>query len=301
MKRTIRVGSRESALAVAQAGIIIDLLKGRYPELEFELVKMRTSGDINMKPYADITDTFGIKGLFTRELEDAIAAGRLDFAVHSLKDMPLTANSELPIVALSAREDARDALVLPREVGWLASGKPIGCSSARRRLQLIGLYPGFEIAPVRGNVLTRLDKLDRGEYSALVLAAAGLRRLGLEHRISRVFSAAEMIPAAGQGILACQGRAGEDYSYLDAVSDDVSEICAAAERAFSAALGGGCTSPVASYAELAGDRLILRGFYADEDKGVSMRCSAGGTPSGAERLGMELALKLKERIAVCPV
>lgn len=300
MRKTIRVGSRESALAVAQAGIIISSLKSRYPELEFELVKMRTSGDANMKPYAEIADAFGIKGLFTKELEDAIAAGRLDFAVHSLKDMPLTANRELPIVALSAREDARDALVLPRD-GKLAPDKPIGCSSARRRLQLRELYPGCEIVPVRGNVLTRLDKLDRGEYSALVLAAAGLRRLGLERRISRLFSVTEMIPAAGQGILACQGRrAGDDYSYLDAVRDNPAEICAAAERSFSAALGGGCTSPVAAYAELAGDRLVLYGFYADEDGGATARGSAGGAPSDAGRLGRELALSLKEGRTVCP-
>lgn len=298
MSRIIRVGSRESALAVVQAGIIIGLLKGRHPELEFELVKMRTSGDINMKPYAEITDAFGIKGLFTKELEDAITAGRLDFAVHSLKDMPLAANSRLPIVALSEREDARDALVLPAG-GRLAAGKPIGCSSARRRLQLRELYPDCEIAPVRGNVLTRLDKLDRGEYSALVLAAAGLRRLGLERRISRLFSVTEMIPAAGQGILACQGLAGGDYGYLDTVRDKGAEICAAAERSFSAALGGGCTSPVAAYAELAGERLVLSGFYADEESGVSIRGSAEGSPSDAEALGRELALSLKEGRPVC--
>lgn len=298
MRRIIRVGSRESALAAAQAGIIIGLLRGGHRELEFELVKMRTSGDINMKPYADITDTFGIKGLFTKELEDAIAAGKLDFAVHSLKDMPLAVNSGLPIVALSAREDARDALVLPAD-GRFDPGKPIGCSSARRRLQLGELYPGCEIAPVRGNVLTRLDKLDRGEYSALVLAAAGLRRLGLAHRISRLFSVTEMIPAAGQGILACQGRAGDDYGYLDAVRDKEAEICAAAERSFSAALGGGCTSPVASYAELVGGRLVLRGFYADEESGVSASGSAEGAPSDAETLGRELALSLKEGGPVC--
>lgn len=300
MRRTIRVGSRESALAVAQAEIIIDLIKAVHPELSFELVKMKTSGDVNMKPFADVTDTYGIKGLFTRELEDALYDGRLDFAVHSLKDMPLVRNKELPIVALSAREDARDALILPGD-GRLGMNRPIGCSSARRRLQMKRLYPGCEIAPVRGNVLTRLDKLDRGEYSALVLAAAGLRRLGLERRISRLLGPEEMIPAAGQGILACQGRAGEDYGYLDAVRDKTSEICAAAERAFSAALGGGCTSPVASYAELAKGRLFLRGFYADEDEGVSLYCCTEGSPADAKRLGAELALSLKREKQVCGV
>lgn len=298
MRRTIKVGSRESVLAVAQAEIIINLIKAGHPEFDFELVKMKTSGDINMKPFADVTDTYGIKGLFTKELEEALTDGRLDFAVHSLKDMPLVRNIELPIVALSARADPYDALVLPLD-GWLDSGKPIGCSSARRRLQLKELYPDCDIAPVRGNVLTRLDKLDRGEYSALVLAAAGLRRLGLERRISRLLSAEEMLPSAGQGILACQGRAGEDYGYLDAVRDKSSEICAAAERAFSAALGGGCTSPVASYAELKQGRLFLRGFYADEDEGLFLRCSVEGEPTDAERLGMELALSLKDGNQAC--
>lgn len=298
MRKTIRVGSRDSALAVAQAKLIIGAIKAVYGELNIELVTMKTSGDLNMKPFADATDKFGIKGLFTKELEDALNDGRLDFAVHSLKDMPLIKNENLPIVALSARGDARDALILPKTSGNTGK-KLVGCSSARRRLQLKELHPDWTISPVRGNVLTRLDKLDRGEYSALMLAAAGLQRIGLEDRISRLFSVTEIIPAAGQGILACQGRAGEEYGYLDAVRSTYSQICAEAERSFSFELGGGCTSPVASYAELRGGKVRLLGFYADEERGISRRGSIEGEGAEAGKLGKELARRLAEGEKLC--
>lgn len=298
MRKIIRVGSRDSALAVAQAKLIIGAIKAVYGELRIELVTMKTSGDLNMKPFADATDKFGIKGLFTKELEDALNDGRLDFAVHSLKDMPLIKNEKLPIVALSIRGDARDALIL-RKTSGDAGKKTVGCSSARRRLQLKELYPDWLISPVRGNVLTRLDKLDRGEYSALVLAAAGLQRVGFEDRISRLFSVTEIIPAAGQGILACQGRAGEEYGYLDAVRSTASEICAEAERSFSSELGGGCTSPVASYAELRGGKVRLLGFYADEERGISRRGSIEGAGADAGKLGKELARRLAEEGKLC--
>lgn len=294
MRKIIRVGSRDSALAIAQTKLIIDAIKAARPGLEIELVSMKTSGDLNMKPFAEASDKFGIKGLFTKELEEALECGELDFAVHSLKDMPLVKNEKLPIVALSRRADARDALVLPKS-GERLAGKPIGCSSARRRLQLLELEPRSEVYPIRGNVLTRLNKLDSGEYSSLILAAAGLHRAGLGERISRLFGVDEMIPAAGQGILACQGRADEDYGFLDAVRCAESTVCAEAERSFSAALGGGCTSPVASYAELRGDRLFLRGFYCDEESGVRLRGTVEGAASDAAKLGEELAGTLKER------
>ena len=293
MRRTIKVGSRGSALAIAQAKLVINTLKTRFPELETELVTMKTSGDINMKPFADLVDKFGIKGLFTKELEDALSGGIIDFAVHSLKDVPLVENKELPLVALTARGDARDALVMPKD-GLSPPEKPVGCSSARRRIQLLELRQGYKVMPVRGNIITRLDKLDCGEYSALVLAAAGLCRAGLGNRITRLFGVDEMIPAAGQGILACQGRADEDYSYLDAVRNEDSSFRAAAERSFAAALGGGCTSPVASYAELKDGMIYLRGFYADEESGVSRRGAIEGAACDAEKLGEELANRLKE-------
>ena len=294
MKRVIRFGSRKSALAVAQTRILMDAVAAAHPELEVELVTMTTTGDVNMKPFSEASDKFGIKGLFTQELEEALKSGEIDVAVHSLKDVPMYANEELPIVAYSARGDARDALVLPENVDEIDENLPLGCSSARRRLQLAKLFPNMRVEPVRGNVNTRLRKLDEGQFSALVLAAAGLQRVGLGERISRYFSTDEMIPAPGQGILACQGRAGEGYEYLDAVRCDAAACCARAERGFSAELGGGCTAPVGAYAEIIGGELTLHGFYADEAEGIYREGRACGRPEDAEELARGLARRLRE-------
>ena len=294
MKRVIRFGSRKSALAVAQTRILMDAVAAAHPELEVELVPMTTTGDVNMKPFSEASDKFGIKGLFTQELEEALKSGEIDIAVHSLKDVPMYANEELPIVAYSARGDARDALVLPDGVKEIDENLPLGCSSARRRLQLAKLFPQLRVEPVRGNVNTRLRKLDEGQFSALVLAAAGLQRVGLGERISRYFTTDEMIPAPGQGILACQGRAGESYDYLDAVRCADAALCALAERSFSAELGGGCTSPVGAYAEIIDGELTLHGFYADEAEGIYREGRACGRPEDAEELARGLARRLRE-------
>ena len=294
MKRVIRFGSRRSALAVAQTRILMDAVAAAHPELEVELVTMTTAGDVNMKPFSEASDKFGIKGLFTQELEEALKSGEIDVAVHSLKDVPMYANEELPIVAYSARGDARDALVLPEGAGEIDEDLPLGCSSARRRIQLAKLFPQLRVEPVRGNVNTRLRKLDEGQFSALVLAAAGLQRVGLGERISRYFSTDEMIPAPGQGILACQGRAGESYEYLDAVRCEAAACCARAERGFSAELGGGCTAPVGAYAEIIDGELTLHGFYADEAEGIYREGRACGRPDDAEELARGLARRLRE-------
>ena len=294
MKRVIRFGSRKSALAVAQTRILMDAVAAAHPELEVELVTMTTTGDVNMKPFSEASDKFGIKGLFTQELEEALRSGEIDVAVHSLKDVPMCANDELPIVAYSARGDARDALVLPDGVKEIDENLPLGCSSARRRIQLAKLFPQLRVEPVRGNVNTRLRKLDEGQFSALVLAAVGLQRVGLGERISRYFTTDEMIPAPGQGILACQGRAGESYEYLDAVRCADAALCALAERSFSAELGGGCTSPVGAYAEIADGKMTLRGFYANEAEGVYIKRSVSGLPEEAEKMARGLARRMKE-------
>ena len=292
MKKIIRFGSRKSLLAVAQTNTVIEAVRRAHPEFETELVTMETTGDINMKPFSEASDKFGIKGLFTKELEEALLDGRIDIAVHSLKDMPMYKNEALPTVAFSKREDPRDALVLPIGTDTL-SGHIAGCSSARRRLQLRELFPDITVEPVRGNVITRLRKLDEGQFSMLVLAAAGLNRIGMEKRIFRCFSCDEMIPAPGQGILACQGRADEDYSYLKAIEDDNVTFCAKAERAFSAALGGGCTAPVGAYAEICQDTIFLRGFYADEAKTIFAKGSISGKAKDAAQIGAELADRLR--------
>lgn len=291
-KRIIRFGSRRSALALAQTKLVMEAVARAHPELAVELVAMETTGDRNMKPFSEASDKFGIKGLFTQELEEALLSGAIDVAVHSLKDMPMNANPALPLVAYSKREDPRDALVLPEGQTELGAGA-IGCSAARRRVQLAALYPGARVEPVRGNVNTRLRKLDGGEFSALVLAAAGLKRLGLEGRAARYFETDEMIPAPGQGILACQGRAGEDYYYLAAVRDEEAAACAAAERAFSAALGGGCTAPVGAFASLDGEEITIVGLCADE----SGRDIRRGTARGAIKEKTVIAARLAQELS----
>ena len=216
MTRTFRIGSRESVLAVAQAQFLIDYINENCPDITPELVTMKTTGD---RILDRTLDKVGGKGLFVKELEQALTDGRIDACVHSLKDVPMEVSEELPILGFSKRDDARDVLVLPKSAASWDLTKPIGTSSARRSMQLHKLYPELEIKPVRGNVLTRLRKLDDGEYGALILAAAGLKRLHREDRIARYFEPEELLPAAGQGILAVQGRSGEDYSFLDEFFD----------------------------------------------------------------------------------
>jgi hydroxymethylbilane synthase len=256
-----------------------------------ELVTMKTTGDLIL----DRTlEQIGGKGLFVKELDRALRQGEVDLTVHSLKDMPMETPEDLPIVAYTCREDPRDVLVLPEEVSVLTPEKPIGCSSRRRQLQLAALYPEMEVQPVRGNLQTRLAKLDGGQFSALVLAAAGLKRLGLKHRISRYFTPEEILPAAGQGIIAVQGRAGEEVAALSAVRSADARFCAQAERAFVRTLNGGCTSPVAAYAQCKDGVLTLTGLYVSSDESVVRRGTVTGTPEEGEALGQALAQKLKE-------
>ena len=287
----IRVGSRESALAVIQSQMVMDAIRQTVPDAVLELVTMKTTGD---RILDKTLDQIGGKGLFVRELDQALRDGRVDFTVHSLKDMPMEVPEDLPLAAFSRREDPRDVLVLPEGISQMDPSKPIGCSSRRRQLQLKALYPEMEIKPVRGNVQTRLKKLQDGEFSALVLAAAGLKRLGLEHRISRYFSVEELLPAAGQGILAVQARKGTDTVCLAEVQDADAACCALAERAFVRALDGGCSSPVAAYAQVEGERLTLTGLYVSADEAVVRRGVKIGEKSQAQTLGIALAETLKK-------
>ena len=293
-KRRIRVGSRESRLAVEQTMLLLRKIEACHPELEFELVTLKTTGD---RILDRSLDQVGGKGLFVKELDKALAERTVDFSVHSLKDMPMEQPEGMPIVALSESGDVRDVLVYPRgrERWKKEDGRPfrIGTSSARRRLQLEKLFPEAEFRLIRGNVLTRLSKLDQGEYDAIVLAAAGLFRLGLEDRIDVWLDTEQVIPAAGQAILAVQGREGEDYSYLDCIDSREAWQRARAERSFVRTLDGGCSSPVCAYAEEKDGRLRLRGLYYDESTG---RCRTGevtGGPEDGEQMGVSLANRLK--------
>lgn len=285
----IRIGSRDSRLAVIQSEMVIDSIRAYDPTAEVELVTMKTTGDLILdRPLSQI----GGKGLFVKELDKALLEGRVDFTVHSSKDLPMDIPQELPLVAFSHRADPRDALVLPQGVETLDPTRPIGCASLRRTLQLRKLFPHHQVAPVRGNVQTRLAKLDRGEYSALVLACAGLDRLGLENRISRRFPVEEMLPAAGQGILAVQSRADVDTSCLSGFHDPVAAVCLTAERAFVGALEGGCSSPVAAHATVDGDTVTLTGFYVDRE-GESYIETSCAACADAREMGAELAVRMR--------
>ena len=287
----IKIGSRESALAVIQSRMVMDAIARTVPDAELELVTMKTTGD---RILDKTLDQIGGKGLFVKELDQALRDGRADFTVHSLKDMPMEVPWDLPLAAFSRREDPRDVLVLPEGITELDPEKPIGCSSRRRQLQLKALFPDMDIRPVRGNVQTRLKKLQDGEFSALVLAAAGLKRLHLEGRISRYFAPEEMLPAAGQGILAVQTRQGMDTACLAGIHDPNAACCALAERAFVRALDGGCSSTVAAYAVAEGETLTLTGLYVSPDETVVRKGSLSGSRTAAETLGETLADKLKK-------
>ena len=296
-REKIIIGSRESVLAVRQSELVLDYLRKNYPGMQAELVTMKTTGDRILEKRLD---EIGGKGLFVRELDLALGDGRTDLSVHSLKDMPAEIPRQLPVIGFSEREDPRDVLVLPagmKAVSEMDLSRPIGTSSRRRILQAQDLFPGARFESVRGNVLTRLRKLDEGQYSALILAAAGLRRLDLQERISRYFSTEELIPSAGQGILALQGRSGEDYSCLDGFISRQSAIAAAAERSFVSALGGGCTSPIAAHAEFTDDAMTLRGFYYDDVTEKKIRKTITVQvfdPVEAQEAGRKLAAQVLE-------
>ena len=287
------IGSRESKLAVIQSEMVMDYIRRTSPQTEVSLLTMKTTGDIIL----DRTlDKVGGKGLFVKELDRALLDKRSDLSVHSLKDMPMEVDEQLPIVGFSKREDPRDVLVLPEGTDHQNFEKPIGCSSLRRILQLKELFPQAEFKSVRGNVLTRLRKLDEGQYSALVLAAAGLKRLGLEKRISRYFEPEEIIPSAGQGILSLQGRKGMDYHFLSGFTDETATYAALAERAFVRYLNGGCSSPVAAHARITNGSITLLGLYYNEETGEYIKGAKEGPAAEAEKLGESLAKELKMKL-----
>lgn len=293
MKKKVIVGSRDSKLAVMQTKLVMAEIEKHHPELELELVTMKTTGDIILDK---TLDQIGGKGLFVKELDRALLDKRVDITVHSLKDMPMEVSEDLPLVAFFQRGNPYDVLVLPETETELNASLPIGSSSARRNIQLKALYPDCSSKSVRGNVLTRLDKLDRGEYGSLILAHAGLSRLGLSHRITKTFTHEEMIPAAGQGILVVQGRAGEDYRYLDCVDDEISRREAIAERAFVRTLDGGCSAPIGAFARDDGESISIYGLYVNTDTGRYKKGEIKGSSQNGEALAIELAMRLKEEV-----
>lgn len=291
--RRLTIATRESALALWQAEHVRARLAARYPGSAVELVGITTQGDrILDRPLAAV----GGKGLFVKELEAALDEGRADLAVHSLKDVPMELPPGFVLAAITARDDPRDALVSTRYASLEAmpANAVVGTSSLRREAQLRAQHPEFSIVPLRGNVHTRLRKLDEGACDAIVLAAAGLKRLGLGVRIRALLDPDTSLPAPGQGALALECRADRDdvIAALAPLADAAATLAAAAERAFSRALGGSCRTPLAAYAEWEEGRLWLRGLIATRDGVDLIRGEIDGEvddASAAESLGLALA------------
>lgn len=297
MKDQLVIGSRGSKLALIQAGMIKTQLETAQPTLTVRIEVIKTSGDVSTDPLSVI----GGKGVFTKELEEALLAGRIDLAVHSLKDLPTIVPEGLLIAAICKREDPRDALVLssaskksPASVLDLPQGATIGTSSPRRLSQLKHQRRDLVINELRGNVDTRLRKLDEAQYDALILACAGLRRLGLDDRISAPLSITEMLPAVGQGALGVETRA-DDQETIEAVSKldhKFTRLACASERAFLRSLGGGCQLPIAAYAVVREKRIRLDGLVADRAGVTVVRDRISGGIDEAESLGQRLAEQL---------
>jgi hydroxymethylbilane synthase len=291
--RRLVIATRESALALWQAQHVRTRLEALYPTSAIELLGVTTQGDrIIDRPLAAI----GGKGLFVKELEVAISEGRADLAVHSLKDVPMELPDEFTLAAIVAREDPRDALVSNRYATLEALPKAaiVGTSSLRREAQVRERHPTLKVESLRGNVNTRLRKLDAGQYDAMILAAAGLKRLGLGDRIRALLEPDESLPAPGQGALALECRADrvDVIAALAALSDLGTVLATAAERAFSRALSGSCTTPLAAYAEWEEGSLWIRGYIARRDGSEALRGEREAEVADieeAEALGLGLA------------
>jgi hydroxymethylbilane synthase len=295
LKRIV-IASRKSRLALWQAEHVRSRLTASHPGLAVEIVGLTTRGDqILDRSLAQI----GGKGLFVKELENAIAGGEADIAVHSAKDVPMDLPEGFTLGAILAREDPRDALVCNDygDLGELPAGAIVGTSSLRREAQLRSRFAQLTVQSLRGNVDTRLAKLDRGEYSAIVLAVAGLKRLGLAARIRTIIDLDVSLPAAGQGALAIECRTGRDdlVDVLAPLHDSTTADCVRAERAVSRTLGGSCQVPLAAYAERVAGRLWLRGLVASPDGARIVRGEAFGDPADPEAVGAALAQDLQNR------
>jgi hydroxymethylbilane synthase len=294
----LRIGSRGSPLALVQARQVQSALAkacGIAAE-RIEIKVIRTSGDkIQDRPLADP----GGKGLFTKEIEEALLSGAIDFAVHSSKDIPAVLPAGLTLAAFLPREDPRDALVSgkAKTLGELPRNALVGTSSPRRQALLMRARPDLRIAPLRGNVETRLRKIEASEMDAAVLAVAGLKRLGLFSAMATALEVEEFLPAAGQGAIAIETRAGDEsaHAHAAAVDDADTHTALAAERAFLAALGGSCRTPIAGHARLYGDAVRFRGLIAKTDGSDAIEVSRQGRPTDAAALGADAGHEIRAR------
>jgi hydroxymethylbilane synthase len=294
--RLLRMGTRGSALAVAQSNQVRAALEARHPGLTVEPVLIRTTGD---RLQRGSLAPAGGKGLFVKEIEEALAAGTVDFGVHSMKDLPVRLAPGLIVAAIPARADARDVLVEGTGGGLvgLAAGGRVGTASLRRRALVLAIRPDVEIVVLRGNVDTRLRRWRAGELDAILLAAAGLARLGIDEPAARPLSTDEFLPAVGQGALAleCRGDDARTCALLGAIADEATAVAVTAERAFLAGLGGDCNTPLAAHATVADGRVALRGLVADRNGRRLLDDADGAAVADAEALGRALAERLLAR------
>lgn len=290
----IRIATRGSALALWQANYVKDALLKAHPQLTVELVPITTTGD---KLLGIPLHKIGGKGLFVKELEVAILENRADIAVHSIKDLPADCPSGLEIATICEREDPRDAFVAIHyeTVESLPEGAIIGTTSLRRQCQLLLQKPDVVIKTLRGNVDSRVKKLIEGEFHGIILAAAGLKRLGLEKHIKTYFNTDDFLPAAGQGAIGIECRSDDHLikKVLSTLDHHPTRICITAERSMNATLGGGCQVPVAAYASLqTNSQLILKGLVANPETNLILRAQASGDVSTAKQLGIQVAQEL---------
>ena len=297
--RTIRIGSRKSQLALVQTHWVQEQLQQAFPDITFEVQTMNTQGD---KILDVALAKIGDKGLFTKELEDGMLNGDVDFAVHSLKDLPTRLPEGLMLGCVTERENPADALVLHanhhgKQLDTLPEGAVIGTSSLRRLAQLRHHFPHFEFKDVRGNLNTRLAKLDAGEYDALILAVAGLQRLGMGDRVHQVIPAEVSLHAVGQGALGieCRTNDPEILTLLKVLEHQPTAYRCHAERAFLRELEGGCQVPIGVNTELSGETLTLTGIVASLDGQRLAKDQVSGPATDAEQLGTELAQKLRQQ------
>lgn len=290
----IVIATRESPLALWQARHVAESIRASHPVLAIELLGMTTEGDRSL---GSSLAQIGGKGLFVKELEEALQDGRADIAVHSMKDVPMHLPAGLTLAAITVREDPRDAFVSNRfrRLAELPAGARVGTSSLRRQSQLRARYPHLEVAPLRGNVQTRLSRLEEGRFDAVILAAAGLTRLGLRSRVTSLLEPEECLPAVGQGALGIECRAGraDVLALLAALDDAPTRWCVEAERALSRALAGSCNVPLGGYADWEGQRVRLRGLVAAPDGSRLVRDELLATAEeNPEQLGQRLAQSL---------
>ncbi|MFK5968945.1 MAG: hydroxymethylbilane synthase [Candidatus Marithrix sp.] len=293
---TLRIATRKSPLALWQTHHIRDSLCKLYPDLQVEIIEMVTKGDkILDTPLAKI----GGKGLFVKELEQGILAGEADIAVHSMKDVPVEFPNGLMISVVMQREEPRDAFVSNNypNLASLPDGAIVGTASLRRQCQLLAVRPDLQIRSLRGNVGTRLGKLDNDEFDAIVLAAAGLKRLGWEERIQELMEPQIMLPAIAQGAIGIEHRTNDvtTRKLIDELIDTTTQQCVTAERALNARLEGGCQVPIAGYAIINADEIHIQGLVGDVDGSEIIRANLQGSVTSAAELGTALANDLLEQ------